>query len=151
MSQVSISNLMEVRPHLTHRGLSVRQVIAWIESGKFPHLSDRTTRWDSRRSSLFIESILLNTPIQALILYEKDDGGDGFCIVRDVSVVLALKRFVDCSQDLSYLNFLSSLRGYTFDDLPPRLRYEIMSAKVQVSILEGGSYSLQTYIISQCM
>jgi hypothetical protein len=150
MCHISVSSLAKVRPRLTHRELSVEQVIACVKSGKLPHLPDRTMRWDSRQSSLFIESILLNTPIQALILYKKDEG-EGFCIVRGVNRIIALRRFVDGQQDLSYLNFLRSLQGHTFDDLYPYLQSEIMSARVPISILEGGAYPLQTYIISQCM
>lgn len=78
----------------------------------------RSYLWDNKKSSLLVESILLNVPIPVIYVAEEDDGK--WAVVDGLQRLNSLKRFFDNEFKLTGLEVLTELKGLQFSTLNPK-------------------------------
>lgn len=99
------------------REFTVEHIIDMYLKGEYKiPLYQRKFIWSQEKQSRFIESILLDLPIQ--YLFFADDKSDGKLEIVDGSQrIRTLVAFKDNDLELKGLNVLFSLNGYRFEDL----------------------------------
>lgn len=96
--------------------------------------------WNTKTQSRLIESILIRIPLPAFYIDATNE--DKWLVVDGLQSLTALKRFMlDGSLKLSDMEFLSTLVGKTYDELPRQLQRRIMETQVTVYLIEKGTPS----------
>jgi hypothetical protein len=100
--------------------MSISDIVAKIKDGDIVLDPDyqRNYVWDEKRSSLLIESILLNVPIPVIYVAEDDDGK--WDVVDGLQRLNSLSRFFANEFKLKGLLVLSELNKSFYKDLNPK-------------------------------
>ena len=88
----------------------------------------RRHRWDTKKRSQLIESLLLNIPIPPLFLFENDY--NQYEIMDGRQRLEAIKGFLENTYVLRGLEYWPELDGSQFNDLPLRFREDCLKEKV---------------------
>ncbi|MFD5244600.1 DUF262 domain-containing protein [Amycolatopsis sp. NPDC058340] len=99
--------------------------------------------WNSVNQSRLIESLLLRIPLPTFYAAETDD--ERWAIVDGIQRLTTICRFVDPEAvglgalKLSGLDYLDKLNGYTFQDLPGRLKTRLEETEVVLHLIRRGT------------
>jgi hypothetical protein len=99
--------------------------------------------WNSVNQSRLIESLLLRIPLPTFYAAETDD--ERWAIVDGIQRLTTICRFVDPGAvgldalKLSGLDYLDKLNGYTFQDLPGRLKTRLEETEVVLHLIRRGT------------
>ncbi|KUG29617.1 hypothetical protein ASZ90_000489 [hydrocarbon metagenome] len=135
----------------------IPQIISMIGSNSVLNLQpeyQRRLRWDNKRKSLLIESLLLNIPVPPLFFYEKDmaiyevmDGQQRLTTVND---------FYNNAFRLTGLSILGQLDGLFYKDLHPIFKKGLDRAALSVNVLlleseekEKDPYQIRRYVFER--
>ena len=103
-----------------------------------PDFQRRAGIWKDAAKSRLIESILIRIPLPAFYIDATNE--DTWLVVDGLQRLTTLKEFViDKKLKLSQLEYLSDIKGKTFDDLPRRYQRRIEEASVTVYLIEKGT------------
>lgn len=102
--------------------LTVRGVHDWVaeEIIELDPEFQRRDRWDDKRRSQLIESILLNVPIPPI--YLSHEPGAPYSVIDGKQRITAMVLFMKGSLPLKGMKILTSLEGKTVDDLPSEVK-----------------------------
>lgn len=93
----------------------------------------RNYLWDNKKSSLLIESILLNVPIPVIYLSENEDSS--WDVIDGLQRLTSIKRFYNDEFTLRGLEILDELDGKKYSKLPPKARRIIDNGMIRVVVL----------------
>lgn len=93
----------------------------------------RRHRWDSKKRSQLIESLLLNIPIPPIFLFENDY--NQYEIMDGRQRLEAIKGFLDNSFALRGLEYWPELDRSRFDDLPPTIQRGLLRRTISAVVL----------------
>ncbi len=115
---------------------SVQQIVDWIDSGDIDLLPEfhRKNVWTSTQRSQLIESILLGFPVQAIYLAETQEGR--LVIVDGLQRLSSIHDFVRHDFRLESLEYLPSLTGMQFSELPSMLRRRLQMTSLLVYVID---------------
>lgn len=94
--------------------------------------------WDNKKSSLLIESILLNVPIPVIYVAEDEDGS--WSVVDGLQRLYSLKRFFGGEFKLRGLEVLKEFNGKTFSSLNPKAQRIIRNGILRVIVILKESH-----------
>lgn len=112
------------------------QVIDFVESKTWINIRpeyQRRLRWDQKKKSRLIESLLMNVPIPPIFLYEYDIGR--YETMDGQQRLNSIIEYLNNEYPLSGLTVWSLLNGKRFRQLPPRIRRGLQRAKLSSIIL----------------
>ncbi len=93
----------------------------------------RRHRWDIKKRSQLIESLLLNIPIPPLFLFENDY--NQYEIMDGRQRLEAIKGFLENTYVLRGLEYWPELDGLQFSDLPPTIQRGLLRRTVSAIVL----------------
>jgi hypothetical protein len=93
----------------------------------------RRHRWDTKKRSQLIESLLLNIPIPPLFLFENDY--NQYEVMDGRQRLDAITQFLENSYALRGLEYWPELDGTTFNDLPPTIQRGLLRRTVTAIVL----------------
>lgn len=93
----------------------------------------RRHRWDTKKRSQLIESLLLNIPIPPLFLFENDY--NQYEIMDGRQRLEAIKGFMDNGYSLRGMEYWPELNGSRFDDLPPTIQRGLLRRTISAIVL----------------
>jgi len=93
----------------------------------------RRHRWDAKKRSQLIESLLLNIPIPPLFLFENDY--NQYEIMDGRQRLEAIKEFLDNSYPLRGLEYWTELDGSSFNTLPPTIQRGLLRRTITAIVL----------------
>lgn len=103
-----------------------------------PDFQRQANIWKPDVKSRLIESILIRIPLPAFYIDATND--DKWVVVDGLQRLSALKEFViDKTLTLSGLEYLSNLKGKTYDELEPRYQRRILETQPTVYLIEKGT------------
>ena len=121
--------------------MTIDLLLARIRDGALdlaPDFQRKGGIWTPGAESRLIESILIRIPIPAFYMDATDE--DRWVVVDGLQRLTALKRFaIEKKLRLVDLEFLLTLNGKTFDDLPRNLQRRIVETQVVVYFIEKGT------------
>lgn len=93
----------------------------------------RRSRWDNKKRSLLIESLLLNIPIPPIFLFEIEYGQ--YEVVDGRQRLETLKDFLDNLFPLKNLTFWKELNGKRFKELPIIIQRGLLRRTISATVL----------------
>jgi len=93
----------------------------------------RRHRWDIKKKSQLIESLLLNIPIPPIFLFENDY--NQYEIMDGRQRLEAIKDFFENIYALRGMEYWHQLNGYRFNELPPTIQRGILRRTVSATVL----------------
>ena len=93
----------------------------------------RRLRWDNKRKSLLIESLLLNIPIPPLFFYEKDMAS--YEVMDGQQRINAIKEFYNNEFKLTGLAVLEKLNGKSYKTIHPTIIKGLNRGSLSVNVL----------------
>jgi hypothetical protein len=93
----------------------------------------RRSRWDNKKRSLLIESLLLNIPIPPIFLFEIEYGQ--YEVVDGRQRLETLKDFLDNLFPLKNLTFWKELNGKRFRELPVIIQRGLLRRTISATVL----------------
>lgn len=93
----------------------------------------RRHRWDTKKRSRLIESLLLNIPIPPIFLYESDL--NRYEVMDGSQRLEAITGYLDNGYKLAGLEFLTELNGNSIEDLSPTLQRSLFRRTVNAIVL----------------
>ena len=93
----------------------------------------RRLRWDRKKRSLLIESLLLNIPVPPVYLYERDY--NAYEVIDGRQRLEAINAFLANDFSLTGLEYWKELNGKRFNDLPMVLRAGLLRRSLQAVVL----------------
>lgn len=93
----------------------------------------RRARWDRKKKSLLIESILMNVPVPPLFLFENDY--NQYEIMDGRQRMEAISDFLANRYSLTGLEFWPELHGKHFDDLPTTIQRGLLRRTINAVVL----------------
>jgi hypothetical protein len=93
----------------------------------------RRHRWDTKKQSQLIESLLLNIPIPPIFLFENDY--NQYEIMDGRQRLEAIKDFLENVYALSGMEYWPELDGYRFIELPPTIQRGLLRRTVSAIVL----------------
>lgn len=93
----------------------------------------RRARWDRKKKSLLIESILMNVPVPPLFLFENDY--NQYEIMDGRQRMEAISDFLANRYTLTGLEFWPELQGKRFDDLPTTIQRGLLRRTINAVVL----------------
>jgi len=93
----------------------------------------RRHRWDSKKRSRLIESLLLNIPIPPIFLFESDL--NRYEVMDGSQRLEAITGYLDNGYKLSGLEFLSEIKGYSFEELTPTMQRSLLRRTINAIVL----------------
>ena len=93
----------------------------------------RRHRWDIKKRSQLIESLLLNIPIPPLFLFENDY--NQYEIMDGRQRLEAIKEFLENTYTLRGLEYWPELNGLQFSELPPTIQRGLLRRTVSAIVL----------------
>lgn len=125
------------------RPLTINLLLTRIENNELdlqPSFQRKGGIWTEGAQSRLIESLLIRIPLPAFYFDAMDD--DKWLVVDGLQRLTSLKRFViDSALRLQELEFLTTLKGMTFAELPRSYQRRIMETQVTVYLIERGTPS----------
>ncbi|RDY25769.1 DUF262 domain-containing protein [Romboutsia weinsteinii] len=97
----------------------------------------RRNRWDKRKKSLLIESLLMNIPIPPVFLFEKDY--NSYEVMDGLQRLSTINEFLNNELRLSSLEYWTELNGKTFKDLPDIIKRGLLRRTVSAIVLLAES------------
>lgn len=107
-------------------------------SGLYVPIYQRDFVWAEKMQSKFIESILMNVPIQPLFAFEMDEDGN-LELLDGVQRLSSIKSFVDNKLTLVELEELDSLNSFTFNDLITARRRKFLNTQLKLYIINENT------------
>lgn len=98
----------------------------------------RNYLWDNKRSSLLIESILLNVPIPVIYMSENDDST--WDVIDGLQRLTSIKKFYNDDFALRGLEILDELDGFKYSKLTPKARRIIDNGMIRVVVLSNETH-----------
>ncbi len=99
----------------------------------------RRYRWDEKKQSRLIESFLINIPIPPIILFEIDY--NSYEVMDGQQRITAIKNFYDDKLTLKGLELWPELNGYTYSQLPVKVRAGIDRRSISSIVIIAESTS----------
>lgn len=93
----------------------------------------RRARWDRKKKSLLVESLLMNVPIPPLFLFEKDY--NQYEVMDGRQRLEAITEFLNNEFALAGLEFWPELKGKRFRDLPGTIQRGLLRRTVNAVVL----------------
>jgi hypothetical protein len=97
----------------------------------------RRNRWDKKKKSLLIESLLMNIPIPPVFLFEKDY--NSYEVMDGLQRLTTINEFLNDKFKLYSLEYWSELNGKKFTDLPDVLKRGVLRRTVSAIVLLAES------------
>lgn len=97
----------------------------------------RRQRWDSKKQSRLIESLLMNVPVPPVFLYEREL--NRYEVMDGQQRLLSLLDFYDNKLSLTGLEAWSELNGSRYRDLPPKLQRGLDRRRISAVVLLAES------------
>lgn len=94
--------------------------------------------WAEKMQSKFIESILMNVPIQPLFAFELDEDGN-LELLDGVQRLSSIKSFADNKLTLNELEELDLLNGFTFNDLNTARKRKLLNTQLKLYIINENT------------
>ena len=118
---------------------SVSDIVRMIEDGEIRLDPDyqRNYVWDNKKSSLLIESIILNVPIP--VIYVSQEKDDTWSVIDGLQRLYSLKRFFDGKFKLSGLEILSELNKQDIKSLNPKAQRMLKNGLLRVIMITNDS------------
>lgn len=107
-------------------------------SGLYVPVYQRNFVWAEKMQSKFIESILMNVPIQPLFAFELDEDGN-LELLDGVQRLSSIKSFVDNRLELSELEELDTLNGFLFNDLNTARKRKFLNTQMKLYIINENT------------
>lgn len=128
---------------------SVGDLVAMVKSEDIILDPDyqRNYIWDNRKSSLLVESFLLNVPIPIIYVSEETDGR--WSVVDGLQRLTSLRRFFDDEFKLSKLEVFQELNGLSFSKLPPKSQRNLKNGILRIIVILQESHPEIKYDIFQ--
>lgn len=99
------------------------QIAEFVDKKRLVNLQpeyQRRRRWDRRKQSKLIESLLMNVPVPPIFLYETDLSR--YEVMDGQQRLVAIINFYQGKLQLTKLKAWSDLNGLSYRDLPDRLK-----------------------------
>ncbi len=93
----------------------------------------RRNRWDRKKKSLLIESLIMNVPIPPLFLYEKDY--NSYEVMDGLQRLTTIYEFLNDKFKLMSLQYWDELNGKSFSDLPDILKRGLYRRTISAIVL----------------
>ena len=93
----------------------------------------RRHRWDTKKRSQLIESLLLNIPIPPIFLFENDY--NQYEIMDGRQRLEAIKGFLDNDYPLRGMEYWPELNRYRFNELPPTIQRGLLRRTISAIVL----------------
>ena len=118
---------------------SVADVVRMIEDKDIRLDPDyqRNYVWDNKKSSLLIESIILNVPIPVIYVSQEQD--DTWSVIDGLQRLYSLKRFFEGKFKLSGLEILSELNKHDINSLNPKALRLLKNGLLRVIMITHDS------------
>lgn len=116
--------------------LSLHNLRQSLKDASYINLSptyQRRHRWDNKKRSQLIESLLLNIPIPPIFLFENDY--NQYEIMDGRQRLEAIKDFLDNSYPLRGMEYWSELHGSRFNELPPTIQRGLLRRTISAIVL----------------
>lgn len=101
--------------------------------------------WSQERQSNFIESIILDYPIQSVTFYQNNNGK--YTILDGNEQINAICLFMNNELYLSHLNVLKSFNHATYQDLPLKLQNSINVRLIPIIMLKNTTPTIRHEVI----
>lgn len=101
----------------------------------------RRNRWDRKKKSLLIESLLLNVPVPPIFLFERDY--NSYEVMDGRQRLQSITEFLEDGFSLSSLEFWKELEGKTFSKLPDVLRKGLLRRTISAIVLLAETKSTE--------
>lgn len=115
---------------------TLHTLVSSIQDKSYFNLSpsyQRRARWDRRKKSLLIESVLMNVPIPPLFLFEKDY--NQYEIMDGRQRLEAISEFLENKYSLTGLEFWPELQGKRFSELPGTIQRGLLRRTINAVVL----------------
>ena len=118
---------------------SVSDIVRMIEDGEIRLDPDyqRNYVWDNKKSSLLIESIILNVPIP--VIYVSQEKDDTWSVIDGLQRLYSLKRFFEGKFKLNGLEILSELNKQDIKSLNPKAQRMLKNGLLRVIMITHDS------------
>ena len=116
--------------------LSLHNLRQSLKDASYINLSpayQRRHRWDNKKRSQLIESLLLNIPIPPIFLFENDY--NQYEIMDGRQRLEAIKDFLDNSYPLRGMEYWPELSGFRFNELPPTIQRGLLRRTISAIVL----------------
>jgi hypothetical protein len=97
----------------------------------------RRRRWDRKKQSRLIESLLMNVPVPPIFLYETDLSR--YEVMDGQQRLVSIIEFYEGKLELGSLRAWSDLNGFRYQDLPERLKRGLDRRRISAVILLAES------------
>jgi len=114
----------------------IPNLLQMIESKEVLDISpayQRRARWNDKKRSHLIESLLMNVPIPPVFLYEIDLAK--YEVMDGQQRIQTVKHFFSNKFKLKNLNRWKELNGYEYDDLPARIQQGLLRRSLAAVII----------------
>lgn len=119
---------------------SVSDIVRMIEDGDINLNPDyqRNYIWDNKKSSLLIESIILNVPIPVIYVSQEDD--DSWTVIDGLQRLNSLYRFFQRDYKLSGLEILTELNKSDIKSLNPKAVRVLKNGLLRIIVISNDSH-----------
>jgi len=120
------------------------QVLDFVQTKKWLNLHPEYQRrlvWDSKKRSLFIESLLMNLPIPPVFLFEWDY--NRYEVMDGQQRLSAVTDFYENLYKLKGLERWSDLNGRRYNDLPPKIKRGLDRRRISAVVLLAENLSFE--------
>ncbi len=118
----------------------LHQILDFVDQKKWINLTpdyQRRKRWDNRKKSLLIESLLMNLPVPPVFLFEVDP--NRYEVMDGQQRLNAIIEFYSDQLALTGLESWSGLEGRKYTECPPRIQRGIDRRKISAVILSADT------------
>lgn len=112
------------------------QIVDFVRDKKWINIRPEYQRrlvWDTKKKSLFIESLLMNIPIPPIFLYETDL--NRYEVMDGQQRLNAILEFYENDFKLRGLESWPDLNGYTYKRCPPRIQKGLDRRRIGATVL----------------
>lgn len=112
------------------------QILDFVRQKKWMNIRPEYQRrlvWDTKKKSLFIESLLMNIPVPPIFLYETDLSR--YEVMDGQQRLNSILEFYENNLKLKGLKSWSDLNGYTYSKCPPRIQRGLDRRRLSATVL----------------
>jgi len=129
---------------ITSYDYTVDYVISLIEEGQiFLETLPNDSLWDIKKSSVLIESLLINFPIPPFYFSEQENGK--WLAIDGTQRLSALFNFYQNAYQLKGLTILSEFEDKRFNELPPQAKRLINYSIIRIILIKHNSHPAILY------